>query len=328
MNIEHATVFADKDVYAGWPANHGRWQCGDELLFGFLAGPFVPKGSYGHRVKEPFARLLARSQDGGHTFVVSQTDGLFDVTEGDSLSKIEFDPTDNYRFCGFYDHGGDYCPGKGAVYASQDFGRNWSGPHAVPFLGDVGDVCSARTAVLDDLVFLTYRHPYQFGTDYVVVARMVAGSLVKAGEIRAIGRVAMPSVARIGDVIYAACRRREYHKSGFIQIFKSLNNGLTWELCSEFPEFITGSSNGNPPSLVATWDSRLALTYGNRTENIIVLAVGIGTDWRFESIRTGGVSDIGYPQSFINRSEELVVAYYWTEDKSPQRIERTIVSDY
>ena len=35
---EHVTVWREAGRYGGWPANHGIWNWGDEILVGFTAG--------------------------------------------------------------------------------------------------------------------------------------------------------------------------------------------------------------------------------------------------------------------------------------------------
>src|SRR4051812_46047669 len=35
---EHVTVWREANRYGGWPANHGIWSWGDEILVGFTAG--------------------------------------------------------------------------------------------------------------------------------------------------------------------------------------------------------------------------------------------------------------------------------------------------
>lgn len=40
MNLVHGEVYTELDIYAGWPANHGAWQWGNEFLVGFLRGKY------------------------------------------------------------------------------------------------------------------------------------------------------------------------------------------------------------------------------------------------------------------------------------------------
>ena len=59
--------------FAGWPANHGIWSWGDEILVGFSRGIYKDRGRY-HNIDHdrPEEFLLARSRDGGATWSVEQ----------------------------------------------------------------------------------------------------------------------------------------------------------------------------------------------------------------------------------------------------------------
>ncbi len=56
--------------FGGWPANHGLWAWGDEILVGFSAGYFKDYGPARHAIdrERPEEHLLARSKDGGRTW--------------------------------------------------------------------------------------------------------------------------------------------------------------------------------------------------------------------------------------------------------------------
>jgi hypothetical protein len=41
----HVFVFAERGRFGGWPANHGLWKWGDEILVGFSAGTTYPSCS-------------------------------------------------------------------------------------------------------------------------------------------------------------------------------------------------------------------------------------------------------------------------------------------
>ena len=59
--------------FAGWPANHGIWSWGDEILVGFSRGFYKDRDRFHHIDKEkPEEFLLARSKDGGATWSVEQ----------------------------------------------------------------------------------------------------------------------------------------------------------------------------------------------------------------------------------------------------------------
>ncbi len=71
--VRHVVVYGEKGRFAGWPANHGIWSWGDEILVGFSRGYDKDRGPFHHIDKEkPEEFLLARSRDGGATWSVEQ----------------------------------------------------------------------------------------------------------------------------------------------------------------------------------------------------------------------------------------------------------------
>ena len=64
--IRHVVVYLEAGRFAGWPANHGIWSWGDEILVGFSRGTYKDRGPYHHIDHDaPEEYLLARSLDGG-----------------------------------------------------------------------------------------------------------------------------------------------------------------------------------------------------------------------------------------------------------------------
>ena len=73
---EHTVVVYWKPGrYAAWPANHGIWSWGNEILVGFEVGYFKKRGSDAHPIshERPAEDLLARSLDGGETWTIEST---------------------------------------------------------------------------------------------------------------------------------------------------------------------------------------------------------------------------------------------------------------
>src|SRR5262245_44984128 len=71
--VRHAVVYKEDGRFAGWPANHGIWSGGDEILVGFSRGTYKDRGRY-HNIDHdrPEEFLLARSLDGGETWSVER----------------------------------------------------------------------------------------------------------------------------------------------------------------------------------------------------------------------------------------------------------------
>jgi hypothetical protein len=55
-NIKHINVYAEIGRFGGWPANHGIWAWGDEILVGFSAGYFKDNGPNLHNI-DPGRRI-------------------------------------------------------------------------------------------------------------------------------------------------------------------------------------------------------------------------------------------------------------------------------
>lgn len=64
--IENVVVYRVSGRYGGWPANHGIWIWGNEILVGFEAGYFKYNDKT-HSIDwdRPAEHLLARTFDGG-----------------------------------------------------------------------------------------------------------------------------------------------------------------------------------------------------------------------------------------------------------------------
>ena len=77
---QHRIVFQEKGRFGGWPANHGMWAWGNELLVGFEAGWFLANQGTGreHAIDYSHAaeHVLARSLDGGETWKLEKPASL------------------------------------------------------------------------------------------------------------------------------------------------------------------------------------------------------------------------------------------------------------
>jgi hypothetical protein len=79
----HVVVWREPGRYGGWPANHGIWSWGNEILVGFSAGHMKADAmQLGGPARHPIDRtrpeqhLLARTLDGGATWKVERNTGL------------------------------------------------------------------------------------------------------------------------------------------------------------------------------------------------------------------------------------------------------------
>src|SRR5688572_8624932 len=76
---KHVVVARAAGRYGGWPANHGMWVWGNEILVGFSWGHMRDGGAEsGHPIdrQRPEEHMLARSLDGGETWKHEKPAGL------------------------------------------------------------------------------------------------------------------------------------------------------------------------------------------------------------------------------------------------------------
>lgn len=338
--VKHQTIFHEPLVYAGWPANHGAWQWGNELVFGFLAGPY-DKDARGHAVvKDELHPYFARSLDGGRTWTTERCAHKFNVPEGElpelegiSLSK----PDLAFRFCGRYDHG-QICDRKGGFYVSLDRCKTWKGPYRLngPWDTDPALACTTRTRYLLDrnLFFFSAGLDGFWGNDRTYVAKFVNGrfeatkftptghfELIKYIDSDMVARSVMPAVAELDGDLFCITRRKGGGRN-WLEVFVGAADGVEWESGGEVVD--TGQWNGNPPSLVNA-GGNLYCAVGLRSQGGMALAASSdGLHWDHSMFRVnGGYHDFGYPQIFFN-DNRLVIVYYWVDDESPyNRIECT-----
>ena len=319
--MKHSTVYSNPTEFAGWPANHGAWQWGDEFLVGFMRGRYVDRGM--HRIGVPFEKMLARSMDGGATWSIEKPNADFECNVAFNLSPRFSLQRAIIRVCGIYDHGGDYCQGDGGFYLSLDRGHRWEGPYVFNGLDlDVGIINTSRTRTFGDLVFMSAGQERIWGTDYSFVMRHTGERFEKIGTIcDDDARAVMPAVAGIDGRLVAVLRRRQSGKrEGWVDAFVSDDLGHNWKKMGQVG--VTGSHNGNPPALIALRDDRLLCAFGNRDEGSMVGAVSKdrGETWETFTIRAGESSnsvDIGYPQLLMRSDGTVVCIYYWTSDAVP-----------
>lgn len=334
--MKHSIVYSDPTVYAGWPANHGAWQWGDEFLIGFLRGTYKRKSM--HNIAEPFEKVLARSLDGGRTWAVEFPNVDFECHERAPPAEAPaFNLADHIiRVCGVYDHGGDECYEPGGFYKSSDRGQTWDGPYCFSGLeqhivhGDC--INTSRTRVHDGMVFMSRGQRLIWGTDETFLATHDGEKFnFKATVLCDDARAVMPAVAGTGGRIVAVMRRRKSAvRGGWIEAVASDDGGATWRKLSWVGD--TGGQNGNPPALIALNDGRLCCVFGNRDFGSIVCAVSsdLGETWKTSLVREGSTAflDIGYPQLLKREDGVPVCIYYWAdEERRQQHIVATALED-
>jgi hypothetical protein len=340
--VRNVVVYAEAGRFAGWPANHGSWSWGDEILVGFSRGHYKDRGPFHHIDKEkPEEFLLARSKDGGNTWAIEtpQPPGALLGTPGmrhgllppgareDRL--LDLDAAINFRHPDFAltlrmenkDNG------FSRFSFSYDRGKTWRGPFRLPLFGQKGVM--ARTDYIVDgpaecSVFLTAsksdRHE---GRPFC--ARTTDGGLswrfLSFIGPEPKGYAIMPSTARITSEELVTTIRCASPPRSWIDAFASHDNGRTWSFLGS-PEPDAGE--GNPPSLLRLADGRLSLIYGYRATPFGIRARfsgDLGRTWS-EAIALrddGGGRDIGYVRSVLRSDGKIVAVYYYQDRSGPTR---------
>ena len=159
--VKNVVVYHEPGRYGGWPANHGIWSWGNEILVGFSAAYFKIQSPDRHQYDrdKPEEPRLARSLDGGKTWTIEAPKSLLPPEQGglavtDLGNPMDFDDPNFAMTIRFADSN----VGPSRLWYSTDRGKLWRGPYRFPNVVPQG--IAARTDYLINsrrgaLVFLT-----------------------------------------------------------------------------------------------------------------------------------------------------------------------------
>jgi hypothetical protein len=343
VEVQHVTVYREPGRFGGWPANHGMWSWGNELLVGFGAGYYKDNGPEYHAIDHdrPEEHLLARSVDGGLTWTIENPAARGELLpegqalHGTELPRVVLKPWKDCPGDIDFTHP-DFAmtlrmtnsnSGPARFHYSYDRGHRWEGPFRLPLMGQRG--IAARTDYIvngkhDCLVFLTApKNDTREGRPFC--ARTTDGgkswNFVSWIADEPPGYAIMPSTVRLsGKGLLSAIRVRNKKKS-WIDAYLSPDDGEHWQLLST-PVFDTGE--GNPAAMLRLTDGRVCITYGVRAAPFGMrarLSSDDGRTWGDEVILRGdgGGRDLGYPRSVQRPDGKVVTVYYFNHDHKETR---------
>jgi hypothetical protein len=336
--LQRVKVYSEPGRFAGWPANHGIWSWGDEILVGFSRGYDKDNGADYHIDSDrPEDFLLARSKNGGATWTIELpnppaamvgTRGMRHGTMPPGIAEERPSPLREaidftHPHFALAVHMQDHQKGASCFYFSDDRGNNWRGPFGLPLFGQRGVM--GRTDYIVEgrrtcLLLLTATK--SDGTEgRPFAARTTDGGLT--WQFLAFvgpepwGYAVMPSTVRVSATdLVTTVRCRDFPRR-WIDAYRSHDNGRSWAyLATPAPDI----GQGNPPCLVRLADDRLSLTYGYRNAPFEIharLSSDQGKIWTDPFILrgNGGSQDIGYPRSVV-RSDGRVVTVYAFHDRA------------
>lgn len=343
-NVTHVKVYYEAGRFGGWPANHGMWSWGNEILVGYSRGYYKDLGATRHHIDrtKPEEFWLARSLDGGMTWTREHpAEKGFLIPRGQSLHGTEtpgraLPPIKDLEEAMDFTHP-DFVlafrmesihAGTSRFEYSTDRGKTWNGPYHLPNFGTKGT--AARTDYIvnskrDAFIFITVSK--KNGREgRPLCARTTDGGMTWK-RISWIGPepdgfAIMPSTVRISDMELLTTLRRREGTFRWISAWLSRDNGKTWIQENNPVEYL---GEGNPPMLNKLNDGRLCLTYGVRAYPYSIrarLSTDNGKTWGPQIVlrEDGTDRDIGYVRSIQRPDGKMVTTYYISDGRTgPER---------
>ena len=359
MQKENVVVYRETGKFAGWPANYGMWNWGDEIVVCFTQCTFQARAGFHARTeKQPAYPLQSRSLDGGRTWETNRIQAPSPGGRGFSADEhmipelwvsraiemkleplprpcpggIDFTQPNFAMMCARTGLGG----GTSAwFYTSGDRAHSWQGPYSLPMFGQPG--IEARTDYIVNSphecnFFLTAARENGDEGAGVLMARTTDGGktieYVSWVATSPVNHMIMPSSVRLDAQTMLTAIRCNVAVGVFedvptwIDLYETTDNGETWHYLNRpVPD---AGSGGNPPAMIRLQDGRICLTYGYRRAPFGIraqLSEDGGKTWG-EVIHLrddGGCSDLGYPRTIQRPDGVIVTTYYFNDHPDTER---------
>jgi len=357
--LENVFVYKEEGHFGGWPANNGVWIWGNEIVVGFERGFYLKNETGNHSIdfSRPQKNVLARSKDGGETWVwIDPENYVGDISDkeykynldikrsaDDSLNSKKESKKITYADGINFTHPDFAMRVSGnLIFVSYDRCNTWNGPY---LLENFGRELTSRTDYLangekDCLFFVSVK-------DTNVKANLKDRSLcirtTDGGKtFRQLGwmtgepidvRSVMSSTVRIAENHLVSAMRRKVEQTwddrpmatkNWIDAYESKDNGETWQFLSYVAETDLGDRNGNPPCMIQLSDGRLCVTYGYRSVLRGIrarISSDNGKTWSKEILLRGdGMTwDLGYTRSVQRPDGKIVTIYYYNTEENPEQ---------
>lgn len=349
--MKSTLIYYNSQHLAGWPANAGMWNWGNEVLAAFHVGAYLP-GAPGRPIDESkeIRTVLARSLDGGVSWQLEPDNPLEEISRRKPVAVpaegIQFSHPDFALKVGT----ASVSIRNSTYVVTYDRGHTWQGPYLLPGAKErmtartdyviegrlccmlilsrqmPGIPCSAlpdrayavRTGdgghTWEMLGYLADKSARSVLTDTV---RMSDGSLIC-------------SICRQYDAVTQAQVRPPYkgrmpHGNHWIEIRRSEDGGRHWHTLSilDLPYHLRFIGS-NPSCLGRLPDGRLVIHYAFRGENprlVARLSQDSGRTWGEEIVLDSDINDtdIGYPKLAMLPFGTVLVVYHSASASMPQQ---------
>ncbi len=333
QEVEHVDVYHEEGNFAGWPANHGIWSWGDEVVVGFLQGTLEPKDVPGHKIAYnlPSYCVQSRSLDGGRTWSFEKPPEIASpFTEEAAVFEGGLDFTDPELAIRMVPNG-SHAGATTRFYFSTDRCHSWNGPYLVPDMGLTGVTARTEMMVLNqDEALLFFSCPKSDGYEGRACCALIRGGGASFEFLSYIGEeppgfTIMPAahMREDGSIVVILREEDRFDNPNLrrrLSQYVSHDRGKTWT----YDLMIDEAPALNPPALKQMKDGRLCVVYGYRVEPYgmrCCISEDEGRSWGEPIIlrSDGGCDDLGYPRMVVLPDGDLLTAYYYNTDAKRER---------